>query len=236
MVKCCGEMFPAEVAVLSQAMTQRRVPLERQRQLWLDFYRQYPDATWAEKCLDEAERISRILERERRIAAKIPTSGNSATSPDTPPTAPSPFAQRHFMWTGDRLGVRAEHLRDGIRRLATGGLIDSSMEQQDALRRGFGLMLNDTERSTPQPWVKWLGDSSQLNYMVDTLWHMQLIHCAGGERQKWRTLCALFLDADGHPYPAAIKSNRCRSKEKREMIRRFILDELAFVSRQTLPS
>ena len=46
----------------------------------------------------------------------------------------------------------------------------------------------------------------------------------------------LFLDADGHPYPAAIKSNRCRSKDKREMIRRFILDELAFVSRQTLPS
>ena len=236
MVKCCGEMFPADTAVLSQAMTQRRIPLARQRQLWLDFYRQYPEAGWAEKCLDEAERIGRILERERRIAAKFPATDNSAASTETPQTAPSPFAQRHFMWTGDRLGVRAEHLRDGIRRLATNGLIDSCMEQQDALRRGFGMTLNDSERTTPQPWVVWLGDSSQLNYMVDTMWHMQLIYCAGGERMKWRTLCGLFLDADGHPYPAAIKSNRCRSKTKREMVQHFILDELAFVSRQVIPS
>lgn len=236
MVKCCGEYFPAEVPILSQAMTQRRIPLERQRQLWLDFYRQYPDAAWAEKCLDEAERIGRILERERLIKAKFPTTDNSTASADTPQTTPHPFARRHFMWTGDRLGVRAEHLRDGIRRLATNGMIDNGMEQQDALRRGFGLMLNDTERTTPQPWVTWLGDSSQLNYMVDTLWHMHLIYCAGGERMKWRTLCGLFLDADGQPYPAAIKSNRCRSTAKRGMIQRFLLDELAFVSRQEIPS
>ena len=111
------------------------------------------------------------------------------------------------------------------------GIIANDTSQQDALRRGLGLMLNDHERSSPQPWVRWLASSDMLNYLIENLWRQGLIYCVEGQRAKWQTLCGVFLRADGTPYQPSIKSNRCKNPLKIREIDTAFLNGLAPMGR-----
>ena len=207
-------------------MSAQRIPFERQRQMWIDFYHQYPDAEWAEQCQQQIVRIDRIIDFER-AALDTPS-----PSPDPVATMPAgPYAERRFMWLGDRRDIRIDVLRDGITRLAKAGCIRPEREQQDAMRRGLGVDLNDSERHSGIPWVYWLADDAQLHFLIASLWDMGLIHAAGGESAKWPTLCGLFLHPDGSRHTLKIRTNRCKNPRKRKVISDAILDGLGFVSR-----
>lgn len=225
MVECCGMHCPAEAGLLQRVMTERGVPLERQMGLWLDFMRQVPDPRWAALCLERAETLRELLDRQRRLTdAGCVKPALSAPSAAMPVGA---FATRHFVWLGDGKGVLADQLRGGIAGLARRGIIANDIEQQDALRRGLGLMLNEQERRSPQPWVRWLASSDMLNYLIESLWKRELIYCVDGRRMKWQTLCGVFLHADGTPFQPSIKSNRCKNERKRHEIDTAFLDGLA---------
>ena len=225
-VECCGEFLPADVDVLQRFMTCRHLPLEEQMTLWRSFYRQWPDPEWARACLSRARDIKALLALEQNL---FPGSDDSALSADATPMPLSSTVERRFVWLGDRYAIGVEPLRDGIARLAAAGLIASDREQQTALRRCLGLALNEQERSSDPPWVRWLGPSDMLNHLVDNLWQLGLIHCAGGNRQKWQTLCGAFLRADGTRFPASIKSNRCTNPEKKKTLDRAILGSMRFL-------
>ena len=154
-------------------MSAQRIPFERQRQMWIDFYHQYPDAEWAEQCQQQIVRIDRIIDFERAaLDTPSPSPGPVATLPA------GPYAERRFMWLGDRRDIRIDVLRDGITRLAKAGCIRPEREQQDAMRRGLGVDLNDSERHSGIPWVYWLADDAQLHFLIASLWDMGLIHAA----------------------------------------------------------
>ncbi len=206
-------------------MTEQRLPLERQQGLWLDFLRQLPDPHWAALCLDRAEALQELLDRQRRLAAVAGVNSASSASPSPVPLAAT--APLHFVWLGEGRGVHADQLRGGIMGLARRGIIANDAAQQDALRRGLGMMLNDHERSTPQPWVRWLASSDMLNYLIESLWRRGLIYCVEGQRAKWQTLCGVFLRADGTLFQPSIKSNRCKNDQKRREIDAAMLDGLA---------
>ena len=229
MVECCGKQYSADADVLQRVMTEQRVPLERQMGLWLDFLRQLPDPHWAARCLERAEALQELLDRQRRLAA---VAGVNSTSSAVPSSVPLPAqAPRHFVWLGEGRGVHADQLRGGIAALARRGIIANDTSQQDALRRGLGLMLNDHERSSPQPWVRWLASSDMLNYLVENLWRQGLIYCVEGQRAKWQTLCGVFLRADGTLFQPSIKSNRCKNPQKIREIDRAFLDGLQPLAR-----
>lgn len=225
-VECCGELLPADADLLQRFMTVRRLPLEEQMALWRSFYLQWPDPEWARICLGRARDIQSLLALDRSLFPGSVDSASSAAVSDRPL---SPTAERHFVWLGDRYSIGVEPLRDGISRLAEAGLIASDRDQQAALRRCLGLALNEQERSSNPPWVLWIGPADMLNHLVDTLWQLQLIHCAGGNRLKWQTLCGAFLRADGSRFPASIKSNRCTNPEKLRTLDRALLDALRFL-------
>ena len=224
MVECCGMHYPADVDLLQRVMTEQGVPLERQKGLWLDFLRQLPDPRWAAQCLDRAEALHVLLDRHRRLLDATGVKSATAALPAATPV--EALAPRHFVWLGEGKGVLAEQLRGGIAGLARRGIIANDSGQQDALRRGLGLMVNDQERRSPQPWVRWLASSDMLNYLIDSLWQRGLIYCVDGRRMKWQTLCGVFLRADGTLYRPAIKSNRCKNPQKRREIDTAILDGL----------
>lgn len=205
-------------------MTRRGIPLERQQALWLDFQRQLPDPAWAELCLERAEALQQLLDRRRALADRAIVKSASAASPSFLPE--SDLAPRHFVWLGEGLGILADQLRVGISALARRGLIANDSAQQEALRRGLGLMLGDRERRSQQPWVRWLGSGDMLNYLVNGLWQQGLIRCADGQRMKWQTLCGVFLRADGTPFQPSIKSNRCKNPLKRRELDVAFLDGL----------
>lgn len=227
MVECCGELLPADADLLQRVMTDRRIPLAEQKSLWRSFYLQLPDPVWARTCLERVREITTLLALDQSL---FPASVDSASAvqPAAPPLPSS--AERHFVWLGDRFAIGVEPLRDGISRLAAAGLIASERDQQQALRRCLGLALNDLERSSDPPWVLWLGPSDMLNHLVDTLWQLGLIYCAGGNRMKWQTLCGAFLHADKSRFTAAIKSNRCTNPEKIKVLDRAILDAMRFLT------
>lgn len=229
MVECCGKRYPADAALLQRVMTEQGLALERQQGLWLDFLRQLPDPRWAALCLERAEALQELLDRQRRLAAAMGV--NSASNSPAPAIPTSPFAERHFVWLGEGRGVLADQLRGGIAALARRGIIANDAAQQNALRRGLGLMLNDHERSSPQPWVRWLASSDMLNYLVESLWRQGLIYCVEGQRAKWQTLCGVFLRADGTPFQPSIKSNRCKNPHKTREIDAAILNGLAPMGR-----
>lgn len=229
MVECCGKRCPAEADLLQRVMTEQGVPLERQLGMWIDFLHQLPDPRWAALCLDRAEALHELLDRQRRLLAT--TGVNSASNPTALPMPLSPLAPRHFVWLGEGRGVLADQLRGGIAALARRGIIANDTSQQDALRRGLGLMLNDHERSSPQPWVRWLASSDMLNYLIENLWRQGLIYCVEGQRAKWQTLCGVFLRADGSPFQPSIKSNRCKNPLKTREIDTAFLNGLAPMGR-----
>ena len=226
MVECCGELMPADADVLQRFMTRKRIPLEEQMALWRSFYRQWPDPEWTRICLRRVRDIKSLLELDRKL---FPDSVDSAIPAMVRQKPLSSTVERHFVWLGDRYAIGVEPLRDGISRLASAGLIASDRDQQTALRRCLGLALNEQERSSDPPWVLWLGPADMLNHLIDTLWQLDLIHCAGGNRLKWQTLCGAFLRADGSRFTPSIKSNRCTNAEKLKTLDRAILDAMRFL-------
>lgn len=214
-----GVSVEATAAAVWRRLAELRTPPERQVALWRDLYRQLPTAEWGEVCMAEAERVQQLLERERRLAPSP-----SGTHRKEMPQA------GHFVWLGADRGVRVEHLRDGILRLAAAGLIDSSREQQEALRRGLGVAVNDDERHHEAPPVRWLGPTDMLWLVVEGLWEMGLITCVGGRQYKWRTACAVFRRADGSAYGLTLKNSRCTNPAKVAVIEKALLGELRFVA------
>lgn len=227
MVEFFGEMLPADAALLQERMTRRHLSFEEQMALWRSFYQQLRDPQWARECLKRVSDIQSILALEQSLFPSSVDSASSATAHARPSQS---TVERHFVWLGDRFAIGAEPLRDGIARLASAGLIGSELTQQQALRRCLGLALNEQERTSDPPWVIWLGPSDMLNHLIDTLWQLGLIHCAGGNRQKWQTLCGAFLRADGTRFSPSIKSNRCSNPEKLKTLDRAILDAMRFLS------
>lgn len=225
-VELFGELLPADAALLQRRMTMRRLPLEEQMALWRNLYRQWPDPDWVRECLERVRDIKSLISLDRTL---FPASDNSASSAIVSARPTQPTVERHFVWLGDRYAIGVEPLRDGIAHLAAAGLIASDRGQQQALRRCLGLTVNDDERSSDPPWVLWLGPSDMLNHLVDTLWKLELIHCAGGNRQKWQTLCGAFLRADGTRFTPSIKSNRCTNPEKLKTLDRALLSALRFL-------
>ena len=225
-MECCGERLPADADLLQRVMTSHNIGLKEQLPLWRSFYRQWPDPAWARVCIERAKEIKSLLAEERSLFSG---SDDSATTLPAPERSVPATAERHFIWLGDRYAIGVDTLRGGIQQLAEAGLIASDREQQTAFRRCLGLALNEQERSSSPPWVLWLGPSDMLNHLVDSLWQLGLIHCAGGNRQKWQTLCGAFLRADGTRFPASIKSNRCTNPEKLRTLDRALLDSLRFL-------
>jgi len=229
-VTCCGVRVAADEAEVQRVMTLRGLSADEQAREWLRLQRRYADPAWMELCVQNARRMAQIVSAEREVLAIVGGSDGLALSA-TPRSVPSDaLAQRHFEWLGDRRKVPVPVVRDGIEALARCGFISTDADQQAALRRGLGIAVNDAERHSRAPWVRWLGEADALNYLVDSLWQLDLIHCTGGRRYKWQTLCGVFLRGDGTCFEPSIKSNRCTNARKRTVIDEAMLNGLRFVS------
>lgn len=217
-VDCFGVSVPAAVDEVQRVLTTRGLTAAEQAEAWLELARQYPDPDWMERCLAAARRMTALVEAEREVRATLGTGDGSALGLDGRRRPASSLAERHFEWLGASRGVLVESVRGGIAALAARGFISPDAEQQAALRCGLGLTLNTAERTQRAPWVRWLGDSDVLNYLVDSLWEHEVIYCSGGRRLKWQTLCGVFLRSDGTCFEPSIKNNRCTNTEKRRVI------------------
>lgn len=228
-VELRGHPVKADVGVVRRLMADLGVAPEEQPGLWLALWRQWPDSEWGERCLAEAERVSALLEREAVLAqtAHVATA-DKAAGRQSRKSECGPLAERHFVWLGDKKGLRVEHLRDAIAGLARIGMIRSDRGQQDALRRGLGLALNDVERGSDAPWVDWLGPADMLALLVDRLWAMGLVTCVGGRGQKWRTATGMFRRGDGTRYDLTLRNSRCTDAAKLELMEKNVLGGLRF--------
>lgn len=215
-----GRRLPAEAAVVRRCFAEEGTPPERQAELWRALWRQWPDPFWGEVCVAEAERVEALLRREAALKANSFNSLNLCSEHKPPAVVEG----AHFVWLGDRRGVLVDHLRDGIAALAAAGLVGA--DRQDDLRRALGLCVNDVERRTPVEPVPWLGPVDMLWLLVDTLWELGLITCAGGRQQKWRTACAVFRRADGSAFGLTLKNSRCTNRAKRDLMERALLGGL----------
>lgn len=235
-VELLGQPVRAEVGAVRQLMADGQVAPEEQVRLWTGLWRQWPDSDWGEQCLAEAERVQSLLRREATLAqsAHMAAASEAAPSPAAETVIGAPagelpaLAERHFVWLGADRGLRSEHLRDGVAGLARIGMIHSDRAQQDALRRGLGLAVNDEERSHRAPWVDWLGPVDMLAHLVDSLWDMGLITCAGGQQEKWNTAIRMFRKADGSRYRRTIRNSRCTDPDKLRLLDEAILGSLRF--------
>ena len=217
---------------MQSVMTELGLGPAAQAMEWLRVGRSLPEPQWMETCLAAARRMKAIVEGEREVLAGVGGSEWFAEGAGPAVEPVGEWAERQFEWLGERRGVTVEVLRDGIAALARQGYISPDAGQQAALRRGLGVTVNAAERTSRAPWVTWLGEGDALNYLVDSLWRMELIHCNGGQRYKWQTLCGVFLRSDGSRFSASIKSNRCTNAAKRRSIDAALLDGLRFVERQ----
>ena len=214
-----GRRFPADAAVVRRCLAEEGTPPEQQPELWMALWRQWPDPLWGEVCIAEAERVAALLRREAALSAPVPQGDVSAgQGGGNAPVDP------HFVWLGDRRGVLVDHLRDGIAALAAAGLV--AADRQDDMRRALGLTVNEVERRTAVSPVPWLGPVDMLSLLVDTLWDLGLITCAGGRQQKWRTATAVFRHADGSPFKLTIKNSHCTNAAKCDLMERAILGGL----------
>lgn len=218
-----GQRVPPEAHVVRRLLADQRTPPERQPAIWIDLWRQWPDPLWGEVCIAEAERVQSLL---LRTAALQSQSTNS-----TPDSSLTPSPDPHFVWLGDRRGILVDHLRDGIAELAAQGLI--AADRQAEFRRALGLSVNDAERRTPAAPVPWLGPVDMLCFLVDELWNLGLITCAGGRQQKWRTACATFLRPDGTTFGLTLKNSRCTNPAKRALLESALLGGLRHLSAPT---
>lgn len=217
-----------DVGEVRRRLADQRMTPERQVTYWLDLWRQWPETEWGMQCLDEAERLMSLLRREATLRNSLGPHGDGGRTVGA-------VAPLHFVWLGQDCGIKSDKLRDGIVALANGGMISADAAQQDALRRGLGLSLNDDERHSAAPWVRWLGPTDMLWLLVEGLWQLSLITCAGGRQQKWRTACGIFLHADGTPYGPNLKNSRCTQPTKKADMRMMILGSLATYSGHTCP-
>lgn len=223
-VELFGQSVPADVEAVRRLFVERRTPPERQKELWVRLWRQLPDPEWGERCLEEAERVERLLRRAAVLSVPPAAAGAEGTGGSEVP----PLAERHFVWLGERRGLRVEHLRDGIAGLARIGMIGADRLQQEALRRGLGLTVNDEERGSDAPWVVWLGPADMLAHLMDWLWESELVTCAGGRQQKWRTATGMFLRADGTRYDLSLKNSRCTNAAKLDLLEKAFIGPLRF--------
>ncbi len=217
-----GTLYPPDRALLEHLIGLDRVPLEAQPALWQGFARDYPVAGWVRECQAQIRLLFELCDEARRISTRI-DSASSVPAPVQPLGTP---AERHFLWHGDRMGITVDILRDGIQNLALKGIIHNSEVQRRALRIGLGLTLNADERTLAPQWVVWLGHDDMLRHMIDTMWNLDVISCAGGQREKWNTLCGLFVRSDGSRYKRKIKTNICTNPDKLRLLDTAILDSL----------
>lgn len=225
MVECCGERLRADAAEVQRVMTRRGLSATAQAREWLRLEHQYAEPRWMRLCVEQARAMAALVQAEREVEAVV-GSVKDAEGGESRRRPSSPLAERHFEWLGSRSGVQVAMVRGGIENLARKGYVSPDAAQQAALRRGLGIALNSEERTTQAPWVLWLGEGDALNYLIDSLWRMQLIHCSGGQRYKWQTLCGVFLRSDGTCFESGIKSNRCTNNEKRRIIDAAFLNAL----------
>lgn len=229
-LECCGVRVRADVEEAQRVMTLRGLDAAEQAREWLRLGRDYPEPDWMELCVAQARRMAELVRGEQEVLAVVGTGGNLALSGAGRRMPAGPLAERQFEWLGDRRGVPVEVVRDGIAQLAARGFVSRDAEQQAALRRGLGLTVNAAERSSRAPWVRWMGEGDALNYLVDSLWRLDLIYCTGGQRYKWQTLCGVFLRSDGSRFEPSIKSNRCTNHAKRRAMDEAMLGALRFIS------
>lgn len=229
MVECCGRPVAATVEAVQSLLTAQGLDAAEQAREWLRVARRRPDPAWMELCMAQAERMTALVQRERAVLDAVGGSEGFAEGGGGRRQPAGPLAERRFEWLGDCRGIPLEVLRDGVGELARRGFIAPDADQQAALRRGLGVAVNAAERTSRAPWVRWLGEADALNYLVDSLWRMELLHCAGGRRYKWQTLCGVFLRADGSCFEPSIKGNRCLNAAKRRQIDDAILEPLRFV-------
>lgn len=221
-VECCGERLRAEVSAVQEVLTRRGLPPAAQAREWRRVQLQYADPQWMALCLEQAERMAALDLRGAKVDESVGVAPASVPSPEGRRWPASLYAERHFVWMGERLGVTRAMLNDFIGAMAAGGLVGSDAMQQAALRRGLGMTLSSDDPSQPAPWVTWLGDGDELNYLVNRLWRDGLIDCAGGTPQKWKTLCGVFLRRDGTLFEQQnIKCNRCASEKKIKNLNRL---------------
>jgi hypothetical protein len=229
-VECCGEMLPAEAGILQRFMTDKDLSYEEQLAFWKSFLIQLKDPDWAHVCMKQICDVEAILTFKQSHFHDNVKSASSKTPPSRPTT---PTAERHFVWLGDRFSISVDSLRNGISHLAEAGLIASDHEQQTAFRRCLGVALNEQERTSNQPWVRWIGPFDMLNYLIESLWQLQLIYFPGGNREKWKTLCLSVLQPDGTFFVTSnIKSNRCTNPEKIRILDHALLDSMRFLSKK----
>lgn len=223
MVTCCGQVVSLDAAEVQRVMCERGLSPAEQAQEWLRLMRRHAEPEWMELCMRSAERMAALVRAEREVQAVVGTTVDSASGGEGRRMPSEGLAPRHFEWLGAQRGVRVDLVRTAISSLVQKGYIGSDAEQQAALRRGLGIAVNEAERTSRAPWVRWMGDADALNYLVDTLWKRGLIYCTGGQRQKWRTLCGVFLRDDGSLFDPAIKGNRCTNPGKRTLIDRTVM-------------
>ena len=217
-----GQTIPAEVAAVRRLFAEQRTPYEQQKALWVDLMKQWPDREWGESCLAEAEGVEQLLRRAVVLGVLPPADVDGRT-----PVPVDSLAERHFVWLGDSTDLRTEHVRDGMEGLARIGMIGAG-SQQEALRRGLGLMLNEVERTTAAAWVVWLGPADMLAHLVNSLWDLGVITCAGGRQQKWRTATGFFLRADRTRFDLSLKNSRCTNAAKLDLLEKAFIGPLRF--------
>ena len=230
-VECCGVRVPCDVAEVQHVMTLRGLDASAQAYEWLRLGRSYPEPSWMERCVAQARHMAELVRGEQEVLTVVGGSVDLSAGATGRRYPTGPLAERQFEWLGDRRGVPVEVVRDGIAQLAARGFVSRDAEQQAALRRGLGLTVNAAERSSRAPWVRWMGEGDALNYLVDSLWRLELIHCTGGQRYKWQTLCGVFLRSDGSRFEPSIKSNRCTNNAKRRAVDEAMLGALRFISK-----
>lgn len=234
-VVCCGKKMPANPELIQAEMVSNHQNAYQQALEWRRLAGQYTDPEWMRLCVGNAEAMVELWHRVCALDEALGQGDNFATAHNGRRKPVSSLAECHFEWLGDRggreSGVQASVVRGGIAELAERGFLSRDQEQQDAMRRGLGLALNASERSSRAPWVRWMGDGAVLNYLVDSLWEMHLIHCSGGQHMKWQTLCGIFLRRDGTCFETSIKSNRCCNEYKRQQIDTAFLNSLRCISR-----
>ena len=230
-VNCCGSVVAAEEAEVQRVMTAAGLFADAQAREWLRLAHEYTDPDWMELCMARARRAMQIVHDEQEIGSQIVPGGKNAWAAAPSQSPAGSLAERHFEWLGDRIHVTVEAVRDSIAALAKQGYVSPEADQQAAFRRGLGIALNESERQSRAPWVRWLGEADALNYLVNTLWQAQLIYCSGGQRYKWLTLCGVFLKSNGSRYEPSIKSNRCENVRKMASIDKALYNIMRMVEK-----
>lgn len=229
---CCGQRVPATVEAVQSILTARRLTASEQALEWLSVSHTLADPQWMRTCMAQAEAMADVVEREQAVRQRLGACVNTSLSGYPPMPDPEAPAERSFTWLGESRGTLLGVLRDGIGELARQGFIAPDLGQRAALRRALGVSVNAAEAAARGPWVRWMAEADALNYLVESLWQMNLISCPGGRRYKWQTLCGAFLRADGRRFEPSIKNNRCSNPIKCTLLDESLLNALRFTSRQ----